>query len=192
MNSGKSIANDVRPEISLSISAIGEPEESLGDDLQIQQDEQQAQVEDTDQEALVPQQVTDVSQPTQQEREEHNKTQFKFRTCCLHSVKGESNERNFAASEHEPTCLPCFSADYLFMGERDTEGTTPIFTLKDDKQCSVFADVVTHNGVHEFVTKQVLEDLDTIGCIDIIEDALRAEHRRPSLVVGVLSRQEYR
>ena len=69
MNSDKSTANDVRPKASLSISAIGAPEESMGDDIQPQpqQDDEQVQVEDMDQEALVPQQVTNVSQPTQQE-----------------------------------------------------------------------------------------------------------------------------
>ena len=55
MNSDKSTANDVRPKASLSISAIGEPEESMGDDTQPQQADEQVQVEDMDQEALVPQ-----------------------------------------------------------------------------------------------------------------------------------------
>ena len=33
VNSDKSIANDVRPKALLSISAIGEPEEPMGDDV---------------------------------------------------------------------------------------------------------------------------------------------------------------
>ena len=45
----------------------------MGDDIQPQQDAEQFKVEDMDQEALVPQQVTDVNQPTQQERDEHKK-----------------------------------------------------------------------------------------------------------------------
>ena len=85
MNSDYFIANDVRPVTSLNISAIGEPEESRGDanddnDHKVAKcsvpicpppgsDECQEQVEDMDQESLVPRQVPDVSQPTQQEVE---------------------------------------------------------------------------------------------------------------------------
>ena len=70
VNGDKSTANDVRPKVSLSISAIGEPEEPVGSaQPQTQQEEKQEQVEDMDQESLVPQQVPDVSQPTQQEVE---------------------------------------------------------------------------------------------------------------------------
>ena len=83
-------------------------------------------------------------------------------------MAGKSVERNFAATSHEPSCLPCFHADYMFLGEKDTEGTTPILTLKDDKQYSVFADVVPQKGAHDFVTKQILEDIDTTGFTDII------------------------
>ena len=56
----------------------------------------------------------------------------------------------------------------MFLGEKDTEGTTPIRTLKGDKQYSVFANVVSQKGVHDFVTKQILEDIDTTGFTDII------------------------
>ena len=41
--------------------------------VQQQQDDNQEQVEDIDQESLVPRQVPDVSQPTQQEIDEHKK-----------------------------------------------------------------------------------------------------------------------
>ena len=44
----------------------------------------------------------------------------------------------------------------------------PILTLKDDKQYSVFADVVPQKGVHDFVTRQILYDIDTTGLTDII------------------------
>ena len=68
MNSDSHTANDVSPSTSLNISAIGEPEESLGSaQAQQQQDDDQEQVEDMDQESLVPHLVLDVSQPTQQE-----------------------------------------------------------------------------------------------------------------------------
>ena len=107
MNGDKSIANDVRPKASLNISAIWETEESVsGIQQQLQQYDVQEQVEDMDQESMVPQQVPNVSQPTQQEVEEHNKTHLNFRNWCPHCVKGKSVERNFAASEHEPTSLP--------------------------------------------------------------------------------------
>ena len=61
MNSDKSTANDVTPKTSLNISAIGEPEESVGSaQIQPQQDDDKVQVEEMDQESLVPQQVPDV------------------------------------------------------------------------------------------------------------------------------------
>ena len=40
--------------------------------------------------------------------------------------------------------------------------------MNDDKQYSVFADVVPHKGVHNFATKQILEDIDTTGLTGII------------------------
>ena len=95
--------------------------------------EQEQRVEDMDQESLVPRQVPNVTQPTQKEVDDHSKTHLTFRNWCPHCVKGKSVERNYSASEHEPSCLPCFSADYLFLGEKDTEGTAPILTLKDDE-----------------------------------------------------------
>ena len=177
MNSDHFTASDVSPTTSLHISAIGDPEELADDDndgkvakcsVPICPPPDQEQVEDMDQESLVPHLVPDVSQPTQQEIEEHNKTHLNFRSWCPHCVAGKSVERNFAATSHEPSCLPCFQADYMFLGEKDTEGTTPILTLKDDKQYSVFADVVPQKGAHDFVTKQILEDIDTTGFTDII------------------------
>ena len=54
------------------------------------------------------------------------------------------------------------------MGEKETDGTTPILTLKDDHQKSIFANVVPRKGVDEFTVKQILEDIDMTGITDCI------------------------
>ena len=78
MNSDKFTANDVSPLASLNISAVGDPGELADDNdekvakcsVPICPPPSQEQVEDMDQESLVPRLVPDVSQPTQQEIEE--------------------------------------------------------------------------------------------------------------------------
>ena len=117
---------------------------------------------------LPPRPVTSVIQPTQREREQHNLTHLPFRDWCEDCIKGKANERKFTSVEHEPNCLPCFHADYMFMGEGETDGTTPILTLKDDDQKSAFANVVPSRGVNDFTQNQILEDIDTTGITDII------------------------
>ena len=78
MNSDHFTANEVSPITSLHISAMGDPEELADDDnddkvarcsVPVCPPPDQEQVEDMDQESLVPQLVPDVSQPTQQEIE---------------------------------------------------------------------------------------------------------------------------
>ena len=119
-------------------------------------------------EAIAPRPVNKVIQPTQSEREQHNLTHLPFRDWCEDCIKGKANERNFTSVEHKPNFLPCFHADYMFMGEGETDGTTPILTLKDDEQYSVFANVVPNKGVNDFTQNQLLEDIDTTGITDLI------------------------
>ncbi len=100
------------------------------------------------QEAVVPKQVTDVASPTAQEVKDHEITHLPFRSWCEHCVKGKSVERACKTAEHNTSALPTVHADYEFMGDYETDGTTPILVVKDDTQKSVFANVVPSKGVN--------------------------------------------
>ena len=118
-------------------------------------------------EAAVPKAVPDVKQPTKQEREDHELTHMPFRDLCPHCCAGKGTERNFTATSG-PGCIPCFSADYAFMGEQTTDGTTPILVLKDDTQKSVFAHVVPEKGANDFVVRQIVHDIELTGFTEVI------------------------
>ena len=100
-------------------------------------------------EAIQPKAVPNVVQPTEKEREDHELTHTPFRNWCYHCVVGRGTERNFTASSG-PGCIPWFHADYFFMGEKETDGTTPILNIKDDTQKSVFTHVVPEKGCKLF------------------------------------------
>ena len=93
--------------------------------------------------------------------------QITFRDWCYHCVTRRGAERNLTASSG-PGCIPCFSADYAFMGEQTTDGTTPILVLKDDTQKSVFAHVVPEKGANDFVVRQIVHDIELTGFTEVI------------------------
>ncbi len=151
----------IRPQPPLvGICATGEPEapQAAEDDV----------LQDYSSEAIVPRVVPNVVAPSKLEREQHETTHLPFRSWCEHCVKGNSTERNFTTTEHQSSCIPCFHSDYIFMGEETTTGTTPILVLKDDKQESVFANVVPDKGANEFTIRQTAEDIDLTGFADIV------------------------
>ena len=112
----------------MSISTVGGAQQVTSGDINTMLEEDDVQTS----EAIAPRPVTSVIQPTQRERDQHYLAHLPFRDWCEDSIKGKRGERNFIAIEHEPNCLPCFHADYMFMGEEETDGTTPAFILKDD------------------------------------------------------------
>ena len=128
----------VRPNLSPVTAATGAAPES---------EQEQEQVLEVDEEAIPAKAAPDVTQPTEQERKDHELTHMPFRNWCPHCIAGKGQERNFIATDG-PGCIPCFSADYAFMGEHTTEGTTPILVLKDDTQKSVFSYVVPEKGAN--------------------------------------------
>ena len=136
LSNSNSIVEGVRPD--LSISTVGGPQQTASDDIDIMIEEDDVQTS----EAIAPRPVTSAIQPTQHEREQHNLTHVPFRDWCEDCIKGKANERSFSSVEHEPNCLPCFHADYMFMGEGEIYDKMPILALKDDERKSVFANVV--------------------------------------------------
>ena len=86
--------------------------------------------------------MPNVIQPTEQERDQHNLTHLPFRDWCEDCVNGKSCERNFSVVSHKPTCLPCFHADSMFVGEEEIDGTTQASNMKEE-QTSVFANLVS-------------------------------------------------
>ena len=128
---------------------------------------QEEQIGNDNHEAVTVRTVPDVTQPTQQERNDHNLLHIPYRSWCAHCCAGKNTERSFSATDG-PGCLPCFSADYAFLGEESTDGTTPILVLKDDTQKSVFANVVPEKGANDFVVQQIVHDIELTGFTDVI------------------------
>ena len=95
-----------------------------------------------DSEAIVPKSVPEVRSPTQSEVEEHNLNHIPYRSWCAHCVSGRGVERSCTSEGRQPGVLPCIHADYMFMGAKDVQGTTPILVVKDDHTESVFPNVV--------------------------------------------------
>ena len=128
MSGTECVVNGVRPDVSNMTIGGQQQKQISSNETSQQQQEDDMQTE----EAIAPRQVANVIQPTQQERDQHNLFHLPFRDWCEDCVKGKACERNFSKVSHEPTCLPCFHADYMFVGEQETDGTTPILTLRDD------------------------------------------------------------
>ena len=80
---------------------------------------------------------------------------------------GKGNETCYKQQE-EPGCLPCMSADYLFMGDSQEDGTIPILTMKDNVGKSIFADIVPEKGAIDFTIDQIVDNIDLLGYTDII------------------------
>ncbi len=129
---------------------------------------EQETIEADQEEAIIPKSVPDVVSPSQQETKDHELTHLPYRDWCKHCVVGKATERHFKHATHVPGCVPCVHADYLFMGEKETIGTTPILVVKDDTQKSIFANVVPEKGVNEFTVQQVVGDIDLTGFTDIL------------------------
>ncbi len=130
------VRTGVRPPVD-AISDVTDQDTTDPDVIEIEQ-----------QEAVTPKQVPDVISPTAQEVKDHEITHIPFRNWCEHCVKGKSVERPYKSTDHTPGCIPCFHADYLFMGEQETTGTTPILVVKDDTDFIVFANVVLEKGAN--------------------------------------------
>ena len=123
--------------------------------------------EDISEEAIVPRIAADVRSPTEKEVKDHSVNHLPFRNWCRHCICGKALERASSSGGHEKGCIPCVHADYIFMGEKDTSGTTPILVVKDDDTLSVFPDVVPEKGPNEFALTQIVEDIDMMGHTEI-------------------------
>ena len=80
MSGSKPTVSGIRPATTETVSQNGEPQESEGHMSGF----------DISDEAVIPQQVRNVIQPTQQERDLHNLTHLQFRDWCEDCVKGKS------------------------------------------------------------------------------------------------------
>jgi hypothetical protein len=119
-------------------------------------------------EAVIPQMVPEVRSPSDKEVKEHDISHLPYRNWCKHCVCGKGVERSSTSAGHQPGCIPCVCADYMFMGEKDTSGTTLILVVKDDDTKSYFPNVVPEKGVNAFVVEQVTKDIDLMGHTEIL------------------------
>ena len=119
-------------------------------------------------EMVKPKVFTDTHLPSQSEVEQHEISHIPFRSWCEGCVMGKSHEACFKMVEKGEGCLPCISADYLFVGDKDLEGTTQILSVKDSKSKSVFANVVPKKGAIDFTIDEIVSDIDLLGYTDIM------------------------
>ena len=97
---------------------------SGGEQGNVEQVEEPVNVEDMDNEAIVPDVVPEVSSPTEKEVKDHEVAHLPYRSWCAHCVRGKGLERACSSEGHVVGCVPCVCDDYMFLGEHDKSGTT--------------------------------------------------------------------
>lgn len=156
--------------------------------------------------------------PTKSEVAEHRISHLPFRDWCEHCVKGRSKGlphriKEGAAKEEQE--VPVISVDYMFMGDKQSEGDEsgmPILVVKDRKTRIIRARVVPNKGRHWYAIKMLVGIINNLGhkriifksdqepSIMALKDAVRNEivgslrrrHRSTSRPVMVRWRERFR
>ena len=110
----------------------------------------------------------DPGAPSQSEIDKHAVLHIPFRNWCPWCVRGKCREAKCLPTKTQPGAIPCISSDYMFMGDKQVPGTTPIITRKDNVSKTPFADIVPEKGAHDFTVNEIAYDMDTLGYTDVI------------------------
>ena len=131
---------------------------------------------DEEEQALAPQNLPSVYQPTRSEYLDHCVTHYPFRAWCKHCLEGRGRE--FGHDTHrgikDARACPVISFDYAFIGDQGDvttqegleaagEGAAKVLVIRDSK--SVFAHVVPAKGVDEkgFAVDSLVSDVKWLG-----------------------------
>ena len=112
--------------------------------------------------------LPDTCLPCQSEIDKHNVKHIPYRSWCPFCVKGKALESKCLPTKVDVGAIPCISVDYMFMGVKEVEDTTPILTAHDNESKTSFADVVPQKGAIDFTVDKVVRNIDTLGYADVI------------------------
>ena len=102
--------------------------------------------------------------PTQQEREEHEKSHLPWRPWCPSCCGGGtvSEPHHPTLEDPENSRLPHVLMDYFFMGQDDSK-VLPMIGLKERTCKMKFAHMVEEKGPNEYAIDQVKSDIESMG-----------------------------
>ncbi len=122
--------------------------------------------------------VTNPSNPTQQEINDHKITHLPYRSWCPHCVRGKAREDGHYTRDKSTNEVPVISIDYGFMSgkkKHDAEiedelqiyGT--IIVIHDSKTKAIIAHSVPRKGINNgWIVEQINEDINNLGHSKII------------------------
>ena len=172
MNSSE--GSPIRPQVSRKEDVMPagievEVEAQAGDGAQEGQDAGEQPGDEGAGEGLRPRAIASPSTPTRQEIEEHELTHLPFRSWCRHCVRGRAKGDPHAQHQEDEHAMPMVCCDYCFMGDSETDRSTPILAVTDNKYKSAFAHVCIRKGTaHKWIVNQVKRDIDLMGYTDIV------------------------
>ena len=133
---------------------------------------------DDEEEAAVPNSLSNVYQPTHSEYLDHCISHYPFRAWCKHCLEGRGREFGHEAhrGDKEAWMMPVISFDYCFVSDRGEvtneegfvaagESAAKVLVIRDSKSKCVFAHVVPSKGVDEkgFAVDALVDDVKWLG-----------------------------
>ena len=109
--------------------------------------------------------IKDPKAPTQEEREEHEKTHLPFRSWCRHCVRGRGKQLPYFGGAQE-TALSEVHMDFGFLGKEDeAEKTIPMLVAKERITKMMMAATVPKKTTGNYIRDRVAGFLKEIGCM---------------------------
>ena len=108
-------------------------------------------------------------EPMRAQRELHELTHYPYETWCRHCVRCKaSNAPHRTLHWHaQGAQVPVISGDFAFLGQRDQEGTTTIFVMRDRVTRRTFAHMLLGKSTirevySDYIVSVVCRDLDSL------------------------------
>ena len=120
------------------------------------------------------------SEPSREEREEHEKVHLPFRSWCRHCVRGRGKEEACRRSERLPE-IPEIHMDFMFMGEEKGEKTLAMLVAKERVTRAMLCTVAPRKSSGEFLAKRLLAFMREVGC-ELEQVTVKCDNE-PALVV---------
>ncbi len=124
--------------------------------------------EDMPEEAAKPKALRKPTEPTAEERRQHEIGHLPYRSWCPACVKGRKKDRDHHPRPEEDRSIRSLHLDFFFLGDGDAVGeeasTYPCVLMKERESKMCFAYMVPSRGMdQEWAVKQLAKDIEYMG-----------------------------
>ena len=111
----------------------------------------------------VPRKVVDLAEPTQEEREEHEKTHLPYRNWCADCAKARGVGITHAKSSEEGKMVEVFM-DFCFMGEEnDPHNTQAVLVAKEERSKKKLSAAVPSKSTGAYIARRIMGWMEKVG-----------------------------